>query len=100
MKTITVKLKIDPQKYEAAQQFMQEKGLDIGAELSEAVDKFYLKYVPAPVRKYIEKSTSPTRPASENSPTAATDEASNPGISGANLSGNTNNFCSLGSGEV
>lgn len=56
MKTITVKLKIDPQKYEAARQFMDEKGLDIEHELSQSANKFYDKYVPAPVRKYIEKS--------------------------------------------
>ena len=37
MKTITLKLKIDPQKYEAARQFMDEKGLDIEQEMSEAV---------------------------------------------------------------
>jgi hypothetical protein len=29
MKNITVKLNVDTQKYEAAQQFMKEKGLDI-----------------------------------------------------------------------
>ena len=57
MKTITVKLNIDPQKYEAAQQFMEEKGLDISVELSRATEDFYKKYVPSAVRKYIEKST-------------------------------------------
>ncbi|WP_312692257.1 hypothetical protein [Caproiciproducens sp.] len=58
MKTITVKLKIDPQKFTAAQQFMAEKGLDISTELSKAMEDFYKKYVPSAVRKYIEKSTS------------------------------------------
>lgn len=57
MKTITAKLKIDPKKYEAAQQFMEEKGLDIDTELGKSVEDFYKKYVPAAVRKYIEKST-------------------------------------------
>jgi hypothetical protein len=57
MKTITVKLSIDPQKYEAARQFMDEKGLNIEQELSQSVNKFYDKYVPAQVRKYIEKTT-------------------------------------------
>lgn len=56
MKTITVKLKIDPHKYDAAQQFMDEKGLDISTELSKAVGDFYKRYVPSAVRKYIEKS--------------------------------------------
>lgn len=43
MKTITVKLKTDPKKFEAAQQFMTEKGLDIDAELSKTVEEFYKK---------------------------------------------------------
>lgn len=60
MKTITVKLKIDPQKFNAAQQFMEEKGLDISTELSKAVEDFYKRYVPSAVRKYIEKATSAT----------------------------------------
>jgi hypothetical protein len=34
MKTITVKLNIDQQKYEAAKQFMEERELDIEQELS------------------------------------------------------------------
>lgn len=61
MKTITVKLKIDPQKFDAAQQFMEEKGLDINEELGKAVEDFYKKYVPSAVRKYIEKSSAAPR---------------------------------------
>lgn len=60
MKPITVKLRIDPHKYDAAQQFMNEKGLDISTELSKTVEDFYKKYVPSAVRKYIEKATSST----------------------------------------
>lgn len=62
----TVKLTVSSEIYEAAKQFMEEKGLDIEAELSTDVQKFYRKYVPADVRKYIEHSTercaSPTTP--------------------------------------
>lgn len=54
MKNITVKLKIDPKKHTATRQFMEEKGLDIEAELSEEVNRRYQKHVPAAVRKYIE----------------------------------------------
>jgi hypothetical protein len=57
MKTITARLKIDPQKFEAAQQFMEEKGIDINVELSKAVEDFYKKFVPSAVRKYIERSS-------------------------------------------
>ncbi|MGX8700911.1 hypothetical protein [Caproiciproducens sp.] len=56
MKTITVKLKIDPHRFAAAQQFMDEKGLDLSAELSNSVENFYKRYVPSAIRKYIEKT--------------------------------------------
>ncbi|TQI68589.1 hypothetical protein [Clostridium sp. KNHs216] len=71
MKTITVKLKIDPHKFAAAQQFMDEKGLDLSTELSKAVENFYKKYVPSAVRKYIEKTaTAPRDRAAKSSPSA------------------------------
>jgi hypothetical protein len=56
MKSVSVKLGIDPQKYEATRQFMEEKNINMVKELSDAVEKFYKKHVPADVRKYIERS--------------------------------------------
>jgi hypothetical protein len=50
--------------YEATQQFMEEKGLDIESELSADVEKFYKKYVPIDVRKYIERSNKKKAPPS------------------------------------
>jgi hypothetical protein len=57
MKTVVLRLNVDPQKYAAAEQFIEEKGLNIEQKLNETVSKFYYKCVPAPVRKYIEKTT-------------------------------------------
>lgn len=57
MKNAVVKLTVDPQKFEATQQFMQEKGVDIESELSNSVAKFYQKYVPADIRKHMESSS-------------------------------------------
>ena len=62
MKTVPIKLKIQPEIFNATKQFMEEKGLDMEQELSETVSKFYEKYVPSAVRKYIEKTT-PISPA-------------------------------------
>jgi hypothetical protein len=72
MKTVTMKLKIQPEIFNATKQFMEEKGLDIEQELSETVSKFYEKYVPSAVRKYIEKTT-PISPLSLNSKPDSTD---------------------------
>lgn len=59
MKSITVKLNVQPEIINATREFMEEKGLDIEQELSQTVNKLYSKHVPAAVRKYIEKSSSP-----------------------------------------
>ena len=40
MKNVTVQLKVDSKRYEAAQQFMDEKGMDIEQELSKTVEDF------------------------------------------------------------
>lgn len=89
MKNVTVKLNIDPKKYTAARQFMEEKGLDIEVELSEEVNRRYQKHVPSAVRKYIEgtvasapvqhcgASEGPTMHG-ENSPTLAPNSAISP----------------------
>lgn len=62
MKTITVKIEIEPQIYDAAKEFMEEKGVKIEQELAQSVKKCYMKYVPAAVRKYIEKTSSIASP--------------------------------------
>lgn len=62
MKPITVKLKISPKKYAAAEQFMEEKGLKIENELSDFAAKLYQKHVPVSVRKYIEATAQETNP--------------------------------------
>lgn len=62
MKPVTVKLKISPEKYAAAKQFMEEKGLQIEEELSDFSAKLYQKHVPASVRKYIEATAQGAKP--------------------------------------
>lgn len=97
MKTITAKLKIDPQKFEAAQQFMEEKGLDINTELSKAVEDFYKKFVPSAVRKYIERSSvTPCAHATKPSPPFPT-EPSAPGFGEPNFDPTFRDFSSGGS---
>ena len=57
MKAVPIKLKFQPEIFNATKQFMEEKGLDVEQELSETVSKFYEKYVPSAVRKYITRTT-------------------------------------------
>ncbi len=58
MKSITIKLDIQPEIFNATREFMDEKGLKIEQELCQSVSKLYAKHVPAAVRKYIEKTSS------------------------------------------
>jgi hypothetical protein len=76
MKNLTVKLNINPEIFNATKQFMEEKGLDIERELSETVSKFYEKYVPSAVRKYIKKTT-PISPLPPNSKPDSVDSNDN-----------------------
>lgn len=65
MKTVTIKLKVSPEKYAAVEQFMEEKGLQIEKELSNFIAKLYQKHVPAPVRKYIEATAQDSKSSAE-----------------------------------
>lgn len=71
MKSIKIELNVDPEMFKATQQFMEEKGVTIEIELSDSVAKFYKKYVPADVRKYIERNASPTHATREKTSNTA-----------------------------
>ncbi len=100
MKKVVVNLNVDPQKFEAAKQFMDEKGLTMEAELSETIDRFYKKYVPAGTRKNIEGAASPTRSVPSNSPHSAPEKPSNLGVSEGNSGVISRNLRLLSSREV
>ncbi len=68
MKSITVKLDIQPEIFNATREFMDEKGLKIEQELCQSVSKLYAKHVPAAVRKYIEKTSSADLAAASSPP--------------------------------
>lgn len=60
MKQVKIELNVDPEKFNATKQFMEEKGLKMESEIGDSITKFYKKYVPADVRKYIERNAAPT----------------------------------------
>lgn len=100
MKSVNVKLKIDPKIFEATQQFMEEKGLHIEMELSDSVDRFYEKYVPAPVRKYIERTTPTTSLPSTKPPAVSPNEQPKSGSAESDFRANSSDFSLPGSGGV
>ena len=59
MKEVTLNITFDEEKLSALKRYMGKKELDLGREMTDALVKLYEKYVPAPVREYIDECASP-----------------------------------------
>lgn len=79
MKQVKIELNIDPEKFNATKQFMEERGLKIESEISESITKFYKKYVPTEVRKYIERNAAPTHATHQKTSASAPNEQGDTG---------------------
>lgn len=55
MKTTKIEFTFDDAKLEAIKLFMREKDISLEEELDHCMDGLYKKYVPQPVRDFIEK---------------------------------------------
>ena len=58
MKKATLTISFNAEKLGAVKQYMGKKDTKLQAELDEVIQKLYEKYVPAPVREYIESRDS------------------------------------------
>ena len=56
MKQVNLTITFDEEKLSALKRYMSKKELDLDREMTEALVKLYEKYVPAPVREYIDES--------------------------------------------
>lgn len=59
MKQVNVTISFDEEKLTALKRYMAKKDLEPETELVTALAKLYEKYVPAPVREYIDESDAP-----------------------------------------
>ena len=59
MKEVTLNITFDEAKLSALKRYMGKKELDLDREMTDALVKLYEKYVPAPVREYIDECASP-----------------------------------------
>ena len=59
MKKSTIQLSFDSEKLDAIKHYTTEKGVDLQAELNDALQSAYTKYVPKEVRAYLEIRTKP-----------------------------------------
>lgn len=60
MKQVNLTITFDEEKLSALKRYMGKKELDLEREMTDALVKLYEKYVPAPVREYIDESDVPT----------------------------------------
>lgn len=56
MKQVNLTITFDEEKLSALKRYMSKKELDLDCEMTDALVKLYEKYVPAPVREYIDES--------------------------------------------
>lgn len=59
MKQGNLAISFEEEKLAALRRYMDKKELDLEAELTDALTKLYEKYVPAPVREYIDEADAP-----------------------------------------
>ena len=59
MKEVTLNTTFDEAKLSALKRYMGKKDLDLDREMTDALVKLYEKYVPAPVREYIDECALP-----------------------------------------
>lgn len=59
MKQVNLTITFDEEKLSALKRYMGKKELDLEREMTDALVKLYEKYVPAPVREYIDESDLP-----------------------------------------
>ena len=55
MKQVNLTITFDEEKLSALKRYMGKKELDLDREMTDALVKLYEKYVPAPVREYIDE---------------------------------------------
>lgn len=63
MKQVNLTISFDKEKLSALKRYMSKRDLELEREMTDALVKLYEKYVPAPVREYIDETntSSPTR---------------------------------------
>ena len=59
MKQGNLAISFEEEKLAALRRYMGKKDLDLETELTDALTKLYEKYVPAPVREYIDETDAP-----------------------------------------
>ena len=56
MKKENISVQMESEKLRATRKYMEKKDASLEQELTDALQKLYEKYVPAPVREYIDES--------------------------------------------
>lgn len=60
MKQTNLSISFDEEKLTALKRYMGKKEMDLESKMADALAKLYEKYVPAPVREYIDENAAQT----------------------------------------
>jgi hypothetical protein len=72
MKKENISVQMESEKLRATRKYMEKKDASLEQELADALTKLYEKYVPAPVREYIDEAAEDSKSkAKPNKPRAA-----------------------------
>jgi hypothetical protein len=72
MKKENISVQMESEKLRATRKYMEKKDSSLEQELADALTKLYEKYVPAPVREYIDEAAEDSKSkAKPNKPRAA-----------------------------
>lgn len=72
MKKENVSVQMESEKLRATKKYMEKKDVSLEQELADALTKLYEKYVPAPVREYIDEAAEDSKSkAKSNKPRVA-----------------------------
>lgn len=72
MKKESISVQMEAQKLGATKRYMEKKDASLEQELADALQKLYEKYVPSPVREYIDEAAEDSKSkAKSNKPRAA-----------------------------
>ncbi|WP_283610585.1 DUF6103 family protein [Faecalispora anaeroviscerum] len=72
MKKESISVQMESEKLRATRKYMEKKDVSLEQELADALQKLYEKYVPSPVREYIDEAAEESKSkAKPNKPRAA-----------------------------
>lgn len=76
MKKERISIQMESEKLKATKRYMEKKDASLELELADALVKLYEKYVPVPVREYIDEAAKDSKPSEKARKSKAAEQSS------------------------